>query len=300
MSKFTKKQFEETYPDDNACLQKIFTLKYAGTKECFECKKPFDYKRVTSTSEINHAQRKSYQCTHCGHQVYPLAGTVFQKSTTSLKDWFYALYLFTATRNGVSAKELERQLDICYKTALRMAHQLKKLMANRTQPVLSGVIQMDETFIGGLERNKHASKRKKDKQGGYMGKIFVFGMLQQDGTVIAEIVERVDWKTLRPIILEKVEENSTIVTDGFLAYKDLPLHNFKHEIINHATHEYVRAGFHTNSLEGFWGQLKRMIKGTHIHVSKKHLQKYIDECATRYTLRNNEGEMFEIILKQVA
>lgn len=298
MSKFTKREFEAMYPDDATCLHKIFVVRFGHLKECPECKKSFNYKRLSYKSKVKGAQKKAYQCAHCGNQIYPLAGSIFEKSTTSLKDWFYALYLFTATRNGVAAKELERQLGVCYKTALRMAHQLKKLMANKTQPILSGVVQVDETFMGGLERNKHKSKRTKGN--GYMGKTFVFGLLQENGSVIAEIVDKVDWNTLRPIILERVQEKSTIVTDGFLAYKDLPKHNFKHKIISHATSEYVKDGFHTNTLEGFWSQLKRTIRGTHIHVSKKHLQKYIDECATRYMLRNEAGEMFDIILKQVA
>jgi transposase-like protein len=293
MSKFTKRDFEAMYPDDASCLHKIFTVRFGHLKECPECKKSFDYKRLSYKSKVKGAQKKAYQCSHCGNQIYPLAGSIFEKSTTSLKDWFYALYLFTAIRNGVAVKELERQLGVCYKSALRMAHQLKKLMANKTQPVLSGVVEVDETFLGELEKNKHAHKR--TKENGYVGKTYVFGMMQQGGNIIAEIVEKVDWKTLRPIILEKVEEKSTIITDGFLAYKDLPLYNFKHEIINHMTQEYVRGGFHTNTLEGFWSQLKRMLKGTHIHVSKKHLQKYIDECATRYMLRNEPGEMFDII-----
>jgi transposase len=297
MKKYTKKEFEIQYPNDEVCLHKIFTVRFGHFKDCTECKKSFDYKRLSYKSKVKGAQKKAYRCSHCGNQIYPLANTIFEKTTTPLTSWFYALYLLTTTRNGLAAKEIGRQVDVCYKTALRIAHQLKKLMANKTQPVLSGVVEVDETFMGGLERNKH--KHKRTKGHAYVGKIFEFGMLQNGGFVIAQIVDKIDWDTLRPIIKEKIEENSTVVTNGFLAYKDLPKHNFNHKVISHTAHEYVKDGFHTNTLEGFWSQLKRMIKGTHMHVSKKHLQKYIDECATRYMLRN-EGNMFDIILKQVA
>lgn len=298
--KFTKQQFEGKYPNNEACLHKIFTLRHGNATQCPICKKSFDYKRVNHQSKIKKFQRTAYYCTHCANQIYPLAGTIFEKTTTPLKDWFYALYLFTATRNGVSAKELERQLDICYKTALRMAHQLKKLMANHQQGVLNGIVEIDETYIGGSAKFMHTHKRKAINRIGGLGKINVFGMLQRDGQIIAEIVPANDGETLKPIIRERIEENSTLITDSMGAYRDIDKSNFKHEIVNHTQNEWVRGNFHTNSIEGFWSQLKRMIKGTHIKVSRKHLQKYIDECATRYILRNNPGEMFEIILRRVA
>lgn len=298
--KFTKQQFEERYPNNDACLDKIFALRFGNEKECPKCTKPFDYKRVSFKSKVKGARRMAYYCTNCANQIYPLAGTIFEKTTTPLKDWFYALYLFTATRNGVSAKELERQLNVCYTTALRMAHQLKKLMANRTQGTLNGIVEVDETYIGGKSTNMHAHKRKEMNRLGGMGKIKVFGMMQRGGQIITEIVEKNDGETLKPIIQERVEPKTTVVTDSMGAYKDLDQSDFTHEVVNHVQNEWVRGTFHTNGIEGFWSQLKRMIKGTHIKVSKKHLQKYIDECATRYVLRNEGGDMFEIILGQVA
>jgi predicted RNA-binding Zn-ribbon protein involved in translation (DUF1610 family) len=146
MKKFTINQFRAMYPDDDTCLDKVFRLRYSNLI-CPKCVSDKPFTRVKD--------RRSYQCPACGFQVYPTQGTIFQKSTTPLTHWFYAIYLQTTTRNGVAAKELERQLDICYKTALRMAHQIKILMSNRTTDPFTGVISMDETYVGGLNGNRH-------------------------------------------------------------------------------------------------------------------------------------------------
>lgn len=300
--KYTKRQFEAQYPDDDACLQKIFSIRYGKTTECSECKKPFEYKRVNSVSGVRGLKKKSFQCVHCGNQIYPLAGTPFQKTTTSLKDWFYILYLFTTTRNGVSAKEIERQLAVCYKTALRMAHQLKKLMSNRTQSILSGTVMADEMIPSMKSKNMHSAQRKKARECGFTDKAMIFGMIDEKGNIIVESIKYNDWETIRKILAERVSQGSTLITDGAPGYKDILryLDFEKHIVVNHAGGEYVKDGLSTNRLEGFWAQLRRMIHGTHVKVSRQHLQKYIEECATRYMLRNNEGGMFDTILNQVA
>ena len=301
--KFTKRKFEEQYPDDDACIHKVFTLRYGNVTECPECKKPFNYKRVRSRSKVFGAQKKSYQCVCCSHQIYPLAGTPFAKTKTSLKDWFYILYLFTTTRNGVSAKEIERQLDCSYPTALRMAHHIKKLMGNRTQNVLSGEVQCDEMIPSMKAKNMHSDQRKKARAEGFTNKAMIFGMIDSQGEIIVEYVKYDDWKSIRQIMAERVDPDSVLITDGGKGYRDLPKWgiNFKeHVVVDHHIGEYVKNGKSTNRLEGFWSQLRRMLHGTHIKVSRKHLQKYIDECATRYMLRNSGGQMFDIILQQVA
>ena len=301
--KYTKKQFEAQYPDDNSCLHKIFVTRYGNETECPKCKEPFTYKRTVNYSDVKGTQKKSYYCVYCAHQIYPLAGTIFQKSTTSLKDWFWVLYSLCTTRNGVSAKEIERQLDVCYKTALRMSHQLKKLMGNKKQNVMSGVIQMDEMIPSMKSKNMHSAQRKIARACGFTNKIMVFGIMNEKGDLIVESVKYGDWEAMRQIMAERVCQDSILITDGAQGYKDLSKWgiNFKqHVVVNHQVGEYVKDGYTTNPLEGFWSQLRRMIHGTHIKVSHNHLQKYIEEAATRYMLRNSEGEMFDIILKQVA
>ncbi len=291
MNKFTITQFRAAYPNEDACLDKIFQLRY-NNLVCPKCESDKKFTRVKN--------RRSYQCPSCAHQIYPTQGTVFEKTTTPLTHWFYAIFLQTTTRNGVAAKELERQLDVCYKTALRMSHQIKKLMANRDDEPFTGVIQCDESFIGGLNKNRHAGKKVENSQGrSCKDKTPVFGIMKTGGKVSAHVVDDTKGTTLKPLIDAKVDkDNSIVVTDEWLGYSKLK-EEYAHVVINHLSGEYVRGAFHTNSIEGFWSQLKRTIKGTHIHVSRRHLQKYVDEVAFRYMNKEKQDTMFETILSHV-
>jgi transposase-like protein len=295
MKKYTITEFRKDYPNDDACLDKLYKLRFAGLT-CPKCYSDNPFIRVKG--------RRSYQCSCCAFQLYPTQGTVFEKTTTPLTYWFYANFLQTTTRNGVAAKELERQLNVCYKTALRMAHQIKKLMADNNEIKMTGIVEIDETFIGGKAANKHNEIRKAQlKEGtGYKHKMPVFGMLERNGRIFLRAIPfgSVNGKSLKPMIRKNANKNSTLITDGFGAYKDLNLEFKAHEVVNHNENEYVRGNFHTNSIEGFWAQLKRTIGGTHISVSRQHLQKYVDEVAFRYMHRDNQDIMFDTILKRVA
>jgi len=300
MNKYTLAEFRRDYPNDDACLDRIFQIRFSNLI-CPKCESDNKFSRVKD--------RRSYQCPDCGFQIYPTKGTVFQKTTTPLTYWFQAIFLQTTTRNGVAAKELERQLNICYKTALRMSHQIKLLMANKlynnsvnycTPCKLSGVIQADESFIGGLYKNKHKSKRLPHATGrSVLDKTPVFGMVDLKGNISAHVVADTSKPSIVPLIQANVDkENSVIVTDEWWAYSRLK-DEYNHVVIKHEESEYVRGAFHTNTIEGFWSQLKRTIKGTHIHVSKKHLQKYVDEVAFRYMHKNKQDQMFDTILSHV-
>lgn len=292
MEKYTITQFRNDYPNDDACLDKIWQLRFSNLV-CPICESENTY---TKTKD-----RRSYQCSSCAHQIYPTQGTVFEKSTTPLTHWFYAIYLQTTTRNGVAAKELERQLNVCYKTALRMAHQIKRLMANNSTEPLMGIVEADETFIGGQHKNKHKKERAllNEKGTGAINKVPVMGLLERNGRIVVLAIDKAEGKVLKPIIRENVDRDSTLVTDGFGGYSNLHLEFKQHEIISHDKDEYVRGIYHTNTIEGFWSQLKRTIKGTHIHVSRKHLQKYVDEVAFRYEHRKEQDGMFDAILSRV-
>jgi transposase-like protein len=291
IKRFTINEFRTLYPDNDACLDKLFQLRYRNLI-CPKCESDKPFTKVKD--------RRAYQCPSCSFQIYPTRGTVFEKSTTPLTHWFYAIFLQTTTRNGVAAKELERQLNVCYKTALRMAHQIKILMSKPISLPFTGVIQADETFIGGLNKNRHADKKIPNSQGrSVKDKIPVLGMMNMSGKIIAKVITDTSRISITPILRENMKKDACVlVTDEWWAYREIG-EEMPHVVINHTIGEYVSGAFHTNTIEGFWSQLKRTIKGTHIHVSRKHLQKYVDEVAFRYMNKDKQDTMFETILSHV-
>lgn len=291
--KYTINEFRKEYPNDDVCLDKIFQLRYSKIPCCPQCSQRTTFKRITG--------RRAYQCSDkdCQYQLYPTAGTVFEKTRTSLVDWFYVIYLMTSTRNGVSAKEIERQLGVTYKTAWRMGHQLRQLMATGAN-LLTGVVEADETYIGGKNENKHKKERQElNKKGtGYVNKTPVLTLLERNGNIVSKVLDTATALTIQPVIHQTVEKGATIITDGFGAYRALK-HNYNHEVVNHQNDEFARGNVHTNTVEGFFSHLKRTIKGTHIHVSVKHMDKYLGECGFRYVNRAYGQEMFHRILGRV-
>ncbi len=190
------------------------------------------------------------------------------------------------TRNGVSAKELERQLGVTYKCAWRIGHKIRELMDMLGMgKLMSGHVEVDETYVGG--------KRKGGKRGrGAPGKAVVFGVLERGGEVKGRVVSNVRRKTLQPIIRATVKEGATVSSDELKSYKDLSKLGYEHGVVSHGTGEYVSGIYSVNALEGFWSQLKRGIVGTHLHVSAKHLPKYVAEFQFRYNNRKNPAGMF--------
>ena len=283
--KYTLKQFRLDFPDDDACLDKLIEIRY-GHNICPDCQKETKFHRLTG--------RKQYSCQYCGHHVAPMAGTIFEKTTTPLTDWFYAMYLFTSTRHGVPAKELQRQLGVTYKTAWRMAHKLRELMAQADSTGLfGGIVEMDETYIGGKKRISHRRANRKE------GKTVVVGMVERGYRVRAGTVEKVLKKIVEPIINRHIAKGSTIHTDEGIWYNFIGKAGYKHESVKHVVKEYVRGNVHVNSIEGYWSRLKNSIKGTHVHVSPKHLNKYLSEFSFRYNSRHAPALMFYRILSAV-
>lgn len=290
-NKYTIDQFRNDFPDNDACLHKLFTLRYTNLV-CPICDSDKPFTPVKA--------RKSYSCPSCGFQVYPMAGTIFEKSTTPLTHWFYAIYLQTTTRNGVAAKELERQLNVCYKTALRMSHQIKRLMGNEKIDKLTGSVEIVESYFGMKVANMTKSQKAKlmDENNTMRdNKTGVMGFVSRDGKVRTEVMH--PGKSFKDRVRDNVSKEAIIITDSHSGYYGLDIEFFKHEMVNHVMGEYKREEWHTNTIEGFWSQLKRTIKGTHIHCDAKYLQLYADEVAFRYMNRKNQENMFEIILSHV-
>ena len=280
--RFTILDFEKRYPSEDACLDEVFDRRYGHFSYCPECGKEFKFYRVRG--------RKCYSCQYCSHQIHPLAGTIFHKSDTDLRKWFYAIFLFCASKNGVSGKELERQLGVTYKTAWRMAKKIRELFA-QDDDNLSGIVEVDETYVGGKRRGKRGR--------GADGKSPVVGIVERGGCIKAYVTEDTKRVTLTKLIVDNVDEESTLMTDEYPSYKRISLHGFKHEKVNHGSKEYVRGSAHTNTVEGFWSQLKRSINGTYHSVSPKYLQQYVNEFAFRYNFRHLPSPLFEVVLQRV-
>jgi transposase len=289
MVRYTVKDFNREFPDDAACLEWLFQDRYpGGILRCSKCTKLSKHHRVKS--------RLSYSCDHCGHHVHPTAGTIFHKSTTHLHLWFYAVYLMAQTRCGISAKQIQRETGVTYKTAWRMWNRIRKLLCEDVG-LLKGTVEVDETYIGGKRRYANrleASRRwRQDKQ-------TVVGHVERGGMLVTSHLPHGQRAPLKEIVQEFVLPASMIYTDEAEAYTGLRAMGYQHRRVNHSKKIYVRGNVHTNTIEGFFGLLKRGISGVYHSVSAKYLQDYLNEYTFRYNHRNDTTPMFATILSRIA
>lgn len=270
----TLRQFLDQFPTEELCLDHIMRQRFGIEHECGSCGREAKFYRV--------AKRRSYACEWCGYQVFPTAGTPFDRTRTPLRDWFTVMFMFTTTRNGVAAKRVQRELGVTYKTAWRMCHQIREYMAavDGDGP-LGGpftTVEIDETWVGG------------EREGFGMGftgnKMAILGMVQRGGDVILRFIPNRRRTTLHGHVRENVKPHGTVCTDEFSSYDDLEMHGYSHKRVNHAAGQHIGpTGGCTNTVEGVWSMLKRGINGTHIHISAKHLPKYLGEFEYRWNMR---------------
>lgn len=278
----TVKQFLERFPDDDSCLDHLMETRYGKRHTCAKCGKESNFHRVKA--------RRCYECDFCGYQVYPTAGTPFENTRTSLRDWFYVMFLFCASRNGVAAKEVQRQIGVTYKTAWRMCNLIRQYMGyvDGDDPIggpTGGVVETDKAFFGGKD------KRREDD------KTVVLGMVERGGDVITRILpNRREWSVVQPIA-EHVRKGSRVATDEAKAFQNLGDMGYRHGTVNHRDGQYVNGVVHTNNIEAFWGHVKRSIKGTYINVSPQWLQTYLWEFEFRQNLRKQPHVMLEMLLQ---
>ena len=287
-NQFSLATFLRKYKDDESCLAEIFKIKYPKGAKC-QNKKCKYFEQISNFYKIK--GRMVYQCS-CGYQIAPLAGTIFEKTTTPLQYWFYAMFVMSNTRSGVSAKQLQRELAVSYKTAWRMFKQIRMLMAEPKDGLLDGIVEVDETFVGGKTSNR------KNKYGiGSTDKEIVMGMLKRGGKVYLKHIPNTGKWTLLQQIKENVDPTARVFTDEFAGYYHLPKFGYYHESVNHRL-ESVRGEVHTQGIENFWSHFKRGVTGVYRVVSKKYLQAYVDEYGFRFNHRNEP--MFELLMNQIA
>jgi len=269
--RYTLKDFKTEYPDDAACLLSVLENRYGDT--CPRC-------GVIGIKWHPITGRKGFVCSECDRHVYPLADTIFRKSETSLWNWFYAIYQFSVAKNGVSAKELERTLGCTYKTAWRMCKQIRLLMAQEAGDKLGGdgtAVEADETYIGGRENYAKGEYR-------FSKKVPVLGVVEKGGVAKAVVSDYATTSRAKSFLKANLEAGSELHTDESRIYL-WSKGEYKHKSVNHSAKQYANGLVHTNTIEGFWSQLKRSMDGTHHVVSPKYLQQYVNQFVFMYNHR---------------
>ncbi|UWR35799.1 IS1595 family transposase (plasmid) [Sulfitobacter sp. W027] len=286
MKQTNVRQFFQQFPTDEACLEHLFNVRFGQGHTCPKCERDAKWYRLHS--------EQAYSCQWCGHHIHPMVGSIFEKSRTPLQLWFYAIFLFTTSKHGVSGKELERQLGVTYKTAWRMAKLIREHMAYVDgEAPLGGageVVEVDETFVGGKTTGMDWRKRK----------TVVMGMMERGGDVMLKVVEDQTRGSLMPHINDNVAHGTEIHTDELKAYKKaVNVKHYSHKTVNHSKDEYVGPdGETTNSIENFFGHLKRSLKGTHNNVSPKYLEAYVKEFEYRFNRRTTPDVMLGELLSR--
>ena len=291
--RYTFQQFDKDFPTDDACLEQIKEQRFpGGVTVCHKCERPRKHYRVHG--------RTAYACETCGNHIYPLAGTIFEKSSTTLRIWFHAMYLMGSTRCGISAKQIQRETGVTYKTAWRMFKQIRKLMSEdlRLGGAGSHGVEMDEMYHGGRRKNESGRMLRGDKG----NKTMVLGVVEREGRIVARATNDLSVASTNMMVKEYVMPETVIFTDEAGAYKHLPQMEgmgYQHRRINHSAKVYVSGDVHTNTIEGFWSLVKRGIGGVYHSVSAKYLQSYLDEYSFRYNRRDSGNLIFSSILLRV-
>jgi transposase len=293
-SDYSLVEFMRDYPDDAACLDRLWRDRFAPDGHHAHCPKCDRERKFHRTST-----RASYTCDSCGLHLHPMKGTIFEKSTTSLQMWFYAMYIIASTRCGISARQLGRELGVTYKTAHRMFKKIRtELMNDGDDEPLSGDVEIDETSVHGRPRGRKMTY--KEAAAWREAQPKVLGMVERGGRVRARVIPSRRGPALSREVRANVNPMSIIITDDWQAYKPLHRTYLAHKIINHSAGRYVDGDVFTNTIEGFFGNLKTGMRGAYKHVSPKYLQSYLDEYAWRYNRRKRTQPMFELLLARAS
>ncbi len=292
--RYTVRDFNRDFPNDDACLEHLKEQRFpGGVAKCEKC----------SGVERKHHKvfgRPAYACDYCGSMISPMAGTIFEKSSTPLKTWFYAMYLMGSTRCGISAKQIQRETGVTYKTAWRIFKQIRSLLSAGDMQLEGPTVEVDESYYGGVRKYNRGRPMRGDKK-----KTPIIGIVQRGGMVVAKVIKNAGREELLGNIQKHVTPGSVIYTGDYGIYhgisklrgRDGRPANYKHFRIRHKSGWYVKDGhIHTQSVEGFWSLIKRGIGGVYHSVSPKYLQSYLDEYTFRYNRRFDGNMQFKSVL----
>ncbi len=270
-------EFQQKFSSEQACLDYLEKARWGNKAICPHCGSLKTYKFTNG---------KLFKCGDCRKQFTAKVGTIFSDSKVPLYKWFLAIYLATSLKKGISSVQLSKYAGVTQKTAWFMLQRIRYALEKGNDDLLSGSVEIDETYIGGKSRNR-AFKKLAEKS-------VVFGMVERDGNSRLKHVKSSGVRVLMPEITKNVTPLSQIYSDQWQAYKTLGRRGYKHSVVNHLTQQYVAGLTHTQNIENIWSQLKRSIYGIYHHVSPKHLQKYCSETEFRYNTRKlDDSERFK-------
>ncbi len=290
------KEMMQRFSDDAICREYLEQQRWNGTPVCPHCGCQGGYKL---------ANGKTYKCKQkeCAKKYTVTVGTVFEASNIPLNVWFYAVYVATAHKKGISSLQLSRDLGITQKSAWFMLYRIREAFRVNAPALLEEMVEVDETYVGGKLSNKHkkvrlANRHGEEGRGAVDNKVGVMAFVQRGSTVRTCVIK--GDKSLKQMVRDNVATTAMVVTDGLKAYKGMKSEFAGHEVVNHKADEYVRGIFHTNTVEGFFSQLKRGIYGIYHQVNPKHLEKYCLEFAYRYNTREvKDNVRFTLSLQNV-
>ncbi|GAC1417351.1 MAG: IS1595 family transposase [Flavisolibacter sp.] len=285
-------QLFDYFKDEATCRGYLEQQRWNGAPECPFC----------SCTKVYRTKR-GFKCADkfCAKAFTVTVGTIYENTKIGLRTWFAAIYLCTSSKKGISSLQLHRQLGITQKTAWFVLHRIREMLKDKAPHMLKNVVEIDESFVGGKNKNRHADKKVQSTQGrSWKDKTPVLGILERHGNVRVVVTPDTKLTTLYPIMVDNISKGSIMVSDEWYHQKTFNP-DYAHVIINHRDGEYVRGAFHTNTIEGFWSIFKRGIYGIYHQVSPKHLQRYCDEFAARYNTRKIlDNERFEASIKNSA
>lgn len=278
---------QSAFPTEQACIDHLEELRWGDVVVS-----PFD-----ATSKVYKCKGKKYRCVNTKKYFNVKTDTLFENTKTPLRKWFMAIWMVTSHKKGISSVQLAKDIDVTQKTAWFMLERIRKCFGSENNNDLDDVVEVDETYIGGKNKNRHHSKKVKNAQGRSLkDKSAVVGMVQRQGKVNAHHVSDTKTQTLTDEIIKYVKRTAQLYTDEWLGYNKVA-DMYAHTYVNHGAREYVNGDAYTNTIEGFWAGLKRGVLGIYHSWSKKHLQDYVDEFVFRYNTRDySDSQRFNLLL----